>query len=635
MASVVNSLADDDKAYNWDDPTTDMVDESMDGVCKDELGRCTLRAALLEADALGIAANVTFSVTGTISVDPNLGSFGIPPESVIDGGGRKVAIAGAGPFSFLFLVQDHTTIKGLEFIGGTDGIDVSGDFNIIGGLTPDDGNGIRGMTQNGILLIGKNNIVRGNYIGIMPDNSGTNGNQFGVFVIGGDNTIGGTIPGSRNIISGNSIAGIAISGDTSNGGGRSTVITGNFIGTDIYGTQATGNQYGVEILTGDSHIIGGTTPAERNIISGNTVAGVTIGIIANACAVRGNYIGTNVSGSDKVPNRDGVILAPGARDCLIEYNEIRYNSSHGILIAGGAGILESKGNYMYGNLISANDSAGIVIVGNANDNIIGSSLSTDYDANEIRYNGSSASLGTTAGVLIAETGQGAPQRNTIRKNDFYDNYNAGILFDLLGNVQKDIKPPAILTYADVGGGYAHVTGTHKIPGATIDFYTGEKVLSSNYEGRHWLGSGAVASDSTYSFDIEACNCSYIVATATDAAGSTSEFTYAPFGITGVAHSKDSRPSDFAIAEAYPNPFNPSTTIRYELPERAQVSLKIYDALGRELSTLFEGVQEAGYRSSTWNALKAPSGVYFCRIVATTLSGAVKSFTFTKKLVLAR
>ena len=179
MASVVNSLADDDKAYNWDDPTTDMVDESMDGVCKDELGRCTLRAALLEADALGIAANVTFSVTGTISVDPNLGSFGIPPESVIDGGGRKVAIAGAGPFSFLFLVQDHTTIKGLEFIGGTDGIDVSGDFNIIGGLTPDDGNGIRGMTQNGILLIGKNNIVRGNYIGIMPDNSGTNGNQFG------------------------------------------------------------------------------------------------------------------------------------------------------------------------------------------------------------------------------------------------------------------------------------------------------------------------------------------------------------------------------------------------------------------------------------------------------------------------
>ena len=419
-------------------------------------------------------------------------------------------------------------------------------------------------------------------------------------VIGGDNTIGGATPGTRNIISGNTTAGVAIFGDTTDGNGRSTLVKGNFIGTDTTGTVAMGNLHGVEIGSGDSHIIGGTTFAERNIISGNTASGVLIGIIANACAVRQNFIGTNVSGSGGVPNRDGIILAPGARDCLVEYNEIRYNS-HGILISGGAGTLESKGHYLYGNLLSANDSAGILIAGNSNDNIIGSSLSTDYDANEIRYNGAPASLGTTAGVLIVENGQGAPQRNTIRKNIFYDNYNAGILFDLLGNVQNDIKPPAIQTYVDAGNGSATVTGTHAIPGARIDFYTGEKVLTSNYEGKHWLGSGTVASDSTYSFGIEACNCGHLVATATDAAGSTSEFTYAPFVVTGVADSKNSRPSDFAVAEAYPNPFNPSTTIRYELPEQSQVSLKVYDALGREVATLFEGEQEAGYRSSIWNA----------------------------------
>jgi hypothetical protein len=65
-----------------------MVDESMDGICRDEPGRCTLRAALLKLTR-SASVPTSFSVTGTITMDATVGSFGIPPESVIDGEGER------------------------------------------------------------------------------------------------------------------------------------------------------------------------------------------------------------------------------------------------------------------------------------------------------------------------------------------------------------------------------------------------------------------------------------------------------------------------------------------------------------------------------------------------------------------
>ena len=83
-----------------------------------------------------------------------------------------------------------------------------------------------------------------------------------------------------------------------------------------------------------------------------------------------------------------------------------------------------------------------------------------------------------------------------------------------------------------------------------------------------------------------------------------------------------------LMEAFPNPFNPVTVIRYSLPARGWVTLTIYDVLGREVARLVDELQDAGYRSVEWDAGSRPSGVYFYRLQA----GA---FVETKKLVLMR
>jgi len=73
------------------------------------------------------------------------------------------------------------------------------------------------------------------------------------------------------------------------------------------------------------------------------------------------------------------------------------------------------------------------------------------------------------------------------------------------------------------------------------------------------------------------------------------------------------PIHFAMSQSYPNPFNPSTTIRYSLAKAEQVSLKIFNLAGQEIATLFEGKQSAGEHHVQWQAQGAPSGIYFYRL----------------------
>ncbi|MDP8239900.1 MAG: T9SS type A sorting domain-containing protein [Candidatus Hatepunaea meridiana] len=71
------------------------------------------------------------------------------------------------------------------------------------------------------------------------------------------------------------------------------------------------------------------------------------------------------------------------------------------------------------------------------------------------------------------------------------------------------------------------------------------------------------------------------------------------------------PQEYNLAHIYPNPFNSLTTIRYELPEKSLVSIKILDVSGRKIETIIENQHEAGYHHTIWNGSKYPSGVYFC------------------------
>jgi len=73
------------------------------------------------------------------------------------------------------------------------------------------------------------------------------------------------------------------------------------------------------------------------------------------------------------------------------------------------------------------------------------------------------------------------------------------------------------------------------------------------------------------------------------------------------------PKEFSISQNYPNPFNPSTKISFNLPEAGNVKLKIYDALGREVSLLVDGFENAGRHTLEFNGSNLSSGVYFYRI----------------------
>jgi len=81
-----------------------------------------------------------------------------------------------------------------------------------------------------------------------------------------------------------------------------------------------------------------------------------------------------------------------------------------------------------------------------------------------------------------------------------------------------------------------------------------------------------------------------------------------------------KPKEFSLSRSFPNPFNPSTQIRFDLPEESNVSLVIYDILGRQVVELVSGEYEAGYHSVTWNASSFSSGVYLARFVARQIEG---------------
>jgi hypothetical protein len=108
---------------------------------------------------------------------------------------------------------------------------------------------------------------------------------------------------------------------------------------------------------------------------------------------------------------------------------------------------------------------------------------------------------------------------------------------------------------------------------------------------------------------------------------------------GVTDAELNLPKVYQLHNNYPNPFNPSTVISYDLPHQSQVVLKVYSLLGQEVATLVDGVQEAGYYHTTWGAQQAgkslASGVYLFRISAQSTAKAGQTFVQVKKMLLIK
>jgi hypothetical protein len=108
--------------------------------------------------------------------------------------------------------------------------------------------------------------------------------------------------------------------------------------------------------------------------------------------------------------------------------------------------------------------------------------------------------------------------------------------------------------------------------------------------------------------------------------------------TDVASGSGEVPTVYALEQNYPNPFNPYTTIKFSLPEQANVNLKIYNLLGQEVATLAEGEMPAAFHNVVWDGrnsagAQVATGMYFYRIEATGVSG--EKFNSLKKLILLK
>ena len=190
----------------------------------------------------------------------------------------------------------------------------------------------------------------------------------GVAVSGGatNNTVGGTTTGARNIISGNGVVGVFFT----NTGTTGNTAAGNSIGTNAAGTAALANAiYGVVISEGASgNVIGGSTTAARNVISGNTAFGIVISDSgSDANLVAGNFIGTNAAGTAAVANgQGGVIITSSASDNTVggatasSLNVIAGNTSDGVEITGTG----TSSNVVAGDCIGTNVT-GTVAIANA------------------------------------------------------------------------------------------------------------------------------------------------------------------------------------------------------------------------------------------------------------------------------
>ncbi len=231
-----------------------------DGTCSPT--NCSLREAINAANAAPDATTIAFNIpgAGVHTIQPNVMYPAITSPVIIDGttqpgysGAPLIELDGslipaAIPANGLWIQGGNSTVKGLIINRFT-----------FGGITLENGG---------------NNTIIDNYIGI--DNTGTQarGNRDGVYIYNStNNVVGGITAADRNIISGNNDDGVNFAGTT---GGDSNTVQGNYIGTDVTGTQPIGNHGdGVKISEeSDNNLIGGTTAAAANRIAYNLGRGV-------------------------------------------------------------------------------------------------------------------------------------------------------------------------------------------------------------------------------------------------------------------------------------------------------------------------------------------------------------------------
>jgi hypothetical protein len=314
-------------------------------------GSGSLRQAILDANTSTDLPTITFAIPGS-------GTQTIDVASPLPAVTRPIIVDGTSQPGYAG--QPLVVVDGAAAGDGADGLTITAGDTTVKGLAIDDftGPGIRLNDSGGDVIVA-------NYLGTDATGSLARGNQMGIRIdSGSDDRIGGVMAADRNLISGNLGDGVAILA------GSGHQILGNFIGTDLTGTKALPNDYGIELFSGSNNSIGGGSDAGAgNLISGNVYDGV--GIYSDANTLQGNRIGTDVSGAAPLGNgQDGVAIhaflhgfdnliggiAPGAG------NVIAFNGGYGVRVTTGTG------NAIRQNAIFANGAGGIALLTGGNHN---------------------------------------------------------------------------------------------------------------------------------------------------------------------------------------------------------------------------------------------------------------------------
>ena len=436
---------------------------------------------------------------------------------------------------FLGLLTDGSTPRGSSLNRGVtlDGSDTTG--NTVGGHSLAARNVISGNGAWGIYVFGSpSNTIAGNFIG--TDRTGTqsrpNTND-GIYINGataGGNVIGGTNAVVRNVISGNAINASFTFGQhgIEVDFASLTTIQGNYIGTDVTGTSALPNgQNGLHFDLAPTNVIGGALPGQGNVISGNFNDGIQLATGSSGNLIQGNHLGVNAAGTLALRNEGMGVDVLGGLGSVITGNVIGGNKTYGI------GLLSSPGPvaFITGNFIGT-DRTGSLLLGNGSYGVYLTSLGNRIESNTVAHNGA-------AGVYVA-----GGQSNVITANAIFANGRLGISLSVFGVLPNDVGDGD--TGPNLGQNYPVITDALRAAASTslgftlssatnqtyrVEFFSNLECDGTGYgEGRTYLGFTSTTTDGSgqasgvYVHPAALTNGHFITATATDAAGNTSEFS---------------------------------------------------------------------------------------------------------------
>ena len=407
-----------------------------------DAGAGSLRQAIIDANAAPDAGTINFNIAGAgvHTISPATPLPVITSPVTIDGYTQPGAAENtdASGFNGALVVELDGTNAGV----GSVGLNISGGNSTVRGLV------INRFNVNGIAVHSDDNVIEGNFLGTDAAGTGALGNlSQAIHVDTADgNLIGGTTPAARNVISGNG-EGLEIRGVCD-----ATVVQGNFIGTNAAGTGSLGNSSnGIRIVNGPTNtLVGGTETGARNVISGNAEAGVILtSPTAMSSIVQGNYIGTDVSGTVALGNTgNGVSIVDSSANTIGgpaagAGNLISGNGIDGLQVFGGSA------NLVQGNLIGVN-ATGTAILPNgqngvrldqANGNLIGGGMAAARNL---------ISGNTGDGILFEVDSDGSSASNNVVQGNYIGSDVTGM--NALGNVGGGIR------FLNVSGPTAEISG---------------------------------------------------------------------------------------------------------------------------------------------------------------------------------